>query len=114
GSTYAVINAMGDGLFLFLPIFIGYTAMKKFGGSPFLGMMIASSLVYTDFINGVVNTKFVEAGGLNFFGLPFSVPEAGYGSTVMPIIASTAFCAFLEKQLRKIIPDVVKLFLVPF
>lgn len=113
-STYAVFNAMGDGLFLFLPIFIGYTAMKKFGGSPFLGMMIASSLVYTGFINGDIAKTFAESGGLDFFGIPFSVPAAGYGSTVMPIIAAAAFSAFLEKQLRKIIPDVVKLFLVPF
>ena len=113
-STYAVFNAMGDGLFLFLPIFIGYTAMKKFGGSPFLGMMIASSLVYTKFIDGRAPAFFAESGGLNFFGIPFSIPAAGYGSTVMPIIAATAFAAFLEKQLRKIIPDVVKLFLVPF
>lgn len=113
-STYAVFNAMGDGLFLFLPIFIGYTAMKKFGGSPFLGMMIATSLVYTGFIDGSATAKFAEAGGLNFFNIPFSIPAAGYGSTVMPIIASVAFAAFLEKQLRKIIPDVVKLFLVPF
>ncbi|MBO0472161.1 PTS glucose transporter subunit IIA [Enterococcus ureasiticus] len=112
--TYAVFNAMGDGLFLFLPIFIGYTAMKKFCGSPFLGMMIASSLVYTGFIDGSATAAFAESGGLNFFGIPFSIPVAGYGSTVMPIIAATAFAAFLEKQLRKIIPDVVKLFLVPF
>ncbi|MEQ7219406.1 beta-glucoside-specific PTS transporter subunit IIABC [Vagococcus fluvialis] len=113
-STYAVFNAMGDGLFLFLPIFIGFTAMKKFGGSPFVGMMIASSLVYTGFIDGSATATFAEAGGLNFFNIPFSIPPAGYGSTVMPIIAATAFAAFLEKQLKKIIPDVVKLFLVPF
>ena len=112
--TYAVFNAMGDGLFLFLPVFIGYTAMKKFGGSPFVGMMIASSLVYTGFIDGSITAKFAETGGLNFFNIPFSIPPAGYGSTVMPIIAATAFAAFLEKQLKKIIPDVVKLFLVPF
>ncbi|MBP2098969.1 beta-glucoside-specific PTS transporter subunit IIABC [Enterococcus rivorum] len=113
-STYAVFNAMGDGLFLFLPVFIAYTSMKKFGGSPFLGMMIASSLVYKGFIDGSITATFAESGGLNFFGIPFSIPAAGYGSTVMPIIAATAFSAFLEKQLRKVIPDVVKLFLVPF
>lgn len=113
-STYAVFNAMGDGLFLFLPIFIGYTAMKKFGGSPFLGMMLASSLVYTGFIDGSATKLFENAGGLHFFNIPFSLPAAGYGSTVMPIIASAAFGAFLEKRLRKIIPDVAKLFLVPF
>ncbi len=114
GPTYAVLNAMGDGLFLFLPVFIGYTAMNKFGGSPFVGMMIASSLVYTGFIDGSATATFLEGGGLDFFGIPFSIPAAGYGSTVMPIIASTALAAFIEKQLRKVIPDVVKLFLVPF
>lgn len=113
-STSAVFNAMGDGLFKFLPIFIGYTAMKKFGGSPFLGMLIASSLVYPGFLEGAATAQFAEAGGLNFFGIPFSIPPAGYGSTVMPIIAATAFAAFSEKQLRKVIPDVIKLFIVPF
>ncbi len=113
-STYAILNAMGDGLFMFLPFFIGYTAMKKFGGSPFVGMMIAASLIYPGFLDGSATATFADTGGLNFFGIPFSIPPAGYGSTVMPIIASTAFAAILEKQLRKVIPDVVKLFLVPF
>ncbi|ALS36308.1 PTS system beta-glucosides-specific IIC component [Enterococcus rotai] len=113
-STSAIFNAMGDGLFKFLPIFIGYTAMKKFGGSPFLGMLIASSLVYPGFLEGAATAQFAESGGLNFFGIPFSIPPAGYGSTVMPIIAAVAFAAFLEKQLRKVIPDVIKLFIVPF
>lgn len=113
-STSAIFNAMGDGLFKFLPIFIGYTAMKKFGGSPFLGMLIAASLVYPGFLDGTATAQFAELGGLNFFGIPFSIPPAGYGSTVMPIIAAAAFASFLEKQLRKVIPDVIKLFIVPF
>ncbi|MDU0398841.1 PTS system beta-glucoside-specific EIIBCA component [Lactococcus lactis] len=113
-ATYAVFNAMGDGLFLFLPIFIGYTSMKKFNGSPFVGMMIAAALVYPGFVDGTVAKIFAESGGLSLFGIPFSVPTAGYGSSVMPIIAITAFAAFLEHQLKKIIPDVVKLFLTPF
>jgi PTS system beta-glucosides-specific IIC component len=114
GSTYAVFNAMGDGLFLFMPIFLGFTAMKKFGGTPFLGMMIASALVYKGFIDGSATAQLSETGGMHFFGIPFSIPVAGYGSTVMPIIGSTAFAALVEKMLRKVIPDVVKLFLVPF
>ena len=114
GSTYAVFNAMGDGLFLFMPIFLGFTAMKKFGGTPFLGMMIASALVYKGFIDGSATAQLAETGGMHFFGIPFSIPVAGYGSTVMPIIGSTAFAALVEKMLRKVIPDVVKLFLVPF
>lgn len=77
-------------------------------------MLIASSLVYPGFLEGAATAQFAESGGLNFFGIPFSIPPAGYGSTVMPIIAAVAFAAFLEKQLRKVIPDVIKLFIVPF
>ncbi|MCL1935766.1 MAG: PTS transporter subunit EIIC [Defluviitaleaceae bacterium] len=110
-STYAVINAIGDGLFMFLPIFIGYTAMKKFKGTPFIGMMIATALVYPGFLDGSATATF---GQLDFFGIPFSIPMAGYASTVMPIIASAAFGSYVERWLRKILPDVVKLFLVPF
>ena len=86
----------------------------EFNGSPFVGMMIAAALVYPGFVDGSVTKTFAESGGLDFFGIPFSVPAAGYGSSVMPIIAITAFAAFLEQQLKKIIPDVVKLFLAPF
>ena len=66
-ATYAVFNAMGDGLFLFLPIFIGYTSMKKFNGSPFVGMMIAAALVYPGFVDGTVAKTFAESGGLSLF-----------------------------------------------
>src|SRR5699024_3169299 len=43
-GTYQILNVIGDGFFTFLPIFLGYTAMKKFGGTPFLGMAIAAAL----------------------------------------------------------------------
>lgn len=68
--------------------------MKKFNGSPFVGMMIAAALVYPGFVDGTVAKTFAESGGLSLFGIPFSVPTAGYGSSVMPIIAITAFAAF--------------------
>lgn len=31
-GTYLILNATGDGLFYFFPLFLGYTASKKFGG----------------------------------------------------------------------------------
>ena len=45
-GTYQILNAVGDSLFYFFPIFLGYTASKKFGGSPFIGMAIGGALVY--------------------------------------------------------------------
>ena len=42
-GTYLILNATGDGLFYFFPLFLGYTASKKFGGKPFIGMAIGAA-----------------------------------------------------------------------
>ncbi|MED4227772.1 beta-glucoside-specific PTS transporter subunit IIABC [Neobacillus cucumis] len=120
-GTYSLLNIAGDGLFNFLPIFLGYTAMKKFGGTPFVGMAIAAALVhpgltalsagkplYTLF----KGTLFQSDIHVTFLGIP--VILMSYASSVIPIVLSAFFAVKVEKGFKKIIPDVVKTFLVPF
>ncbi|PLS03692.1 beta-glucoside-specific PTS transporter subunit IIABC [Neobacillus cucumis] len=120
-GTYNLLNIAGDGLFNFLPIFLGYTAMKKFGGTPFIGMAIAAALVhptlstlssgkplYTLF----QGTLFQSDIHITFLGIP--VIMMSYASSVIPILLSTLFAAKVEKGFKKIVPDVVKTFVVPF
>lgn len=106
-STYMVLNAIGDCLFYFFPIFLGFTAAKKFKLNQFTGMAIGSALVYPT-IAGVAGQT------LDFFGIPMVMPMSGYASTVIPIILSVYVASKVEKLFKKIIPDVVKTFLVPF
>jgi beta-glucoside PTS system EIICBA component len=106
-STYMVLNAIGDCLFYFFPIFLGFTAAKKFKLNQFTGMAIGASLVYPA-IAGVAGQT------LDFFGIPMIMPMSGYGSTVIPIILAVYVGAKVEKLFKKIIPDVVKNFFVPF
>ena len=121
-GTYQILNAIGDGLFYFLPIFLGYTAMKKFGGTPFLGMLIATALVYpaldpSAFTGGeplytlFAGTVFESPVYIEFLGIPVILMT--YSMSVIPIIISTFFAARLEKFFTKVLPDVVKTFLVP-
>lgn len=49
-----------------------------------------------------------------FLGIPVIMPASGYTSLVVPIIIACAVGAMLEKWLPKVIPDVIKLFVVPF
>ena len=49
-----------------------------------------------------------------FFGIPVIMPSSGYTSSVVPIIIAVVLAAKLEKWLKKVIPDVIKLFIVPF
>ncbi|MGP4066115.1 beta-glucoside-specific PTS transporter subunit IIABC [Oceanobacillus sp. M65] len=121
GGTYQILNAIGDGLFYFLPILLGYTAMKKFGGTPFLGMVIAMALVYPA-LEGIPNageplytlfagTMFESPIYIEFFGIPVILMT--YSMSVIPIIVATFFAVKLERFLAKVIPSVVKMFLVP-
>ncbi|MBM7541080.1 beta-glucoside-specific PTS transporter subunit IIABC [Amphibacillus cookii] len=120
-GTYQVLNATGDALFYFLPILLGYTAMKKFGGTPFLGMVIAMALVYPS-LEGIpqageplytlfAGTMFESPVYIEFLGIPVILMT--YSMSVIPIIVSALFAAKVENFFKKIVPDVVKMFLVP-
>ncbi len=120
-GTYNLLNMAGDGFFNFLPIFLGYTAMKKFGGTPFIGMAIAAALthpgltalsagkpLYTLFKGSLIQSDV----HITFLGIP--VILMSYASSVIPILVSAYFATKVEKGFKKIIPDVVKAFIVPF
>lgn len=106
-STYVILNAIGDSLMYFFPIFLGFTAAKKFKVNQFLGMAIGAALIYPD-IAGLAGQT------ISFCGIPVIMPASGYASTVIPIILSIYVASIVEKFFKKIIPDVVKTFLVPF
>lgn len=120
-GTYQLLNAIGDGFFTFLPIFLGYTAMKKFGGTPFLGMAIAAALVHPS-LAGIAEgetiktlfsgTIFESPVQITFLGIP--VILMSYTSSVVPIIFATYFASKVERKFQAIIPTVVKSFIVPF
>lgn len=128
-GTLIILMATGDALFQSLPIFLGYNAAKKFKANIFIVMAIAAAMVYPA-ITGLAplavanNEQFpvlytlfkgsvIEAPiRITFFGIP--VIMMSYASSVIPIILSAYVSAKVEVFFQKIIPDVVKMFLVPF
>ncbi|WP_047985502.1 beta-glucoside-specific PTS transporter subunit IIABC [Ornithinibacillus californiensis] len=120
-GTYLLLNAIGDGFFVFLPIFLGYTSMKKFGGTPFLGMAIAAALVHPS-LTGIKagetimtlfsGTVFESAVQITFLGIP--VVLMSYASSVVPIILATYVGSKVERGFTKIVPGIIKSFFVPF
>ena len=122
-GTYQVWYAVADGFFYFMPIVLGYTAAKKFKVNEFIGMAIGIALCYPAMVNSTAGTvlgtvftgtAFEMSYYLTFFGIPVIMPASGYTSSVMPIILAVAIAAPLEHWLKKVIPDVIKLFVVPF
>lgn len=120
-GTYYILNAVGDALFYFFPIFLGLTAMKKFNGNQFVGMAIGAALVYPA-LSGLrtgeplytlfEGTMFQSPVFITFLGIPVILMT--YSSSVIPIVFATFVGAKLEKFFSRVIPDVVKTFLVPF
>lgn len=120
-GTYQILNAVGDSLFYFFPIFLAFTASKKLKVSQFTAMAIGASLVYPT-LSGLTageplytlftGTIIESPVYIEFLGIP--VILMSYASSVIPIILSIFLASKVEKGLKKIIPDVVKTFLVPF
>lgn len=105
-GTYRILYAAADSVFNFLPIILGYTAAKKFNCSPFVAMAIAMSLVYPD-----MTAAFSGGEKLTFLNIPVAL--VSYTSSVMPIIISIYVMSKFEKLLKRILPEVCKLFLTP-
>lgn len=99
-SIYTLLYDIADALFTFMPVVIGYTSAKKFNMDPMLGLAIGAGLMYP----GLQNTD------LEIFGYTINV---SYTGTVLPVIITNIFAAFMYKRLNKVIPDVIKTFFTP-
>lgn len=120
---HRMLDAIGDGLFFFLPIFLGYTAAKKFGLKPMLGLVIGAILCYPSLQTGMFSVEgdplytlfagsmFESKIYLDFFGIP--IIGMDYTSTVIPVIFIVYFASKCERFFNRLIPDLVKFFFVP-
>ncbi|WP_130859481.1 sucrose-specific PTS transporter subunit IIBC [Gracilibacillus phocaeensis] len=98
----SVINLLASAPFAFLPILIGYSATKRFGGNPYLGAAMAMAMVMPDLVNGYGVAEAIEDGSMNYwnvFGL--QVAQAGYQGSVLPVLAVSWILANLEKFFHK-------------
>lgn len=110
---YVMLEAAGDGFFQYLPLFIALTAARKFKMSEFTGLAIGAALVYPTLATTI--PALAELGLNHVFGVTVQLPSSGsYLSTVMPAILAIWVASVLEKWMKKITPDVVKVFVVPF
>ena len=120
---YLILNAIGDGLFTFMPVFLGYTAAKKFNMKPMLGLVIGAIMCYPSIQNSALSaggealytlfqgTMFESQVYTDFFGIPLIAMD--YTGTVVPVIFVVYFASKCEKLFQKFIPDLVKFFFVP-
>ncbi|MFV0264660.1 MAG: PTS beta-glucoside transporter subunit IIABC [Kluyvera sp.] len=110
-GTYLLLFSASDSLFYFFPIILGYTAGKRFGGSPFLTMVIGGALVHPLILRAFESAQMPDATVLHFLGLPITF--INYTSSVIPIIFSAWLCSLMEKRLNAWLPSAIKNFFTP-
>ena len=109
-AIFIMLDMFSSAAFIILPILIGFTAAREFGGNPYLGATLGGILTHPALTNA-----WGVAGGfktMDFFGL--DVAMIGYQGTVFPVLLAVWFMSLLEKRLRKVIPDALDLILTPF
>lgn len=108
-----VYTVLTDTAYTFIPVLVAWSACKKFGGSPIMGIVLGLMLVspYLPDKWAVVNGT---AEALHFAFGPLTLNITGYQSSVIPALFMGFFAAALEKKLHKMVPDILDMLLVPF
>ena len=96
-AVYQLLAIGGSTVFWGMNLFVGYNAAKEFGGTPILGGILGALLAHP----GLASVELAD-GPL--------VPGRG---GVISVLLVAALAAFVEKRLRRIIPEMFSLFLTP-
>ncbi|OTQ54926.1 beta-glucoside-specific PTS transporter subunit IIABC [Gilliamella apis] len=106
--TLNFLNAIADAPFYYLPIILGFSAVKKFGGNPYVGMALGGALVHPSVVGMLGNAFELQT---EFFSIPIKLIP--YPSSVFPIILAAWFYSLLERNFNKIMHDSFKKFIAP-
>ena len=97
--------------FSFLPALIGWSAVKRFGGNPLLGIVLGLILINPALMPGAQYSKTPEA--VTYWNiLGFNIAKIGYQGQVIPVLCSAFLLAKTEIFLNKKIPEMFQLILV--
>ena len=115
-TDYAdLINMISSAAFAFLPILIGFSAAKRFGGNVYLGAAIGGAMVSSQLLNAW-NTGAALAGDetvkyWHLFGM--DVAQIGYQAQVIPTLAVTYVMCVIEKRFHKWLSGTADFLLTP-
>lgn len=110
----AMINTFASAAYAFLPILVGFSATKMFGGNPYLGAVMGMIMVSGDLLNAYAYGSAITENTVPVWEIgALTIEKVGYQGTVLPVLAAAAILAFLEKKLHKTIPEYLDNLLTP-
>lgn len=102
---YTFFLTIANTAFYFLPMIVAFSAGKRFKCNPYIAAVLGGIMIHPSFV-GLAGTSF------KLFDL-IPITFADYNSTIVPAIICVYFMAVLEKQLKKIIPNMLDLIVTP-
>lgn len=105
-QTYIMLSFIFDTAFYFMPAFIGFSAARMFGANQYLGAFLALVTVHPQWVAMVS-----EGDPVSFFGMNVSL--ASYSGTLVPALMSVWIMSYIEKFVKKIVPEMIKVFAEP-
>ncbi|GEN56828.1 hypothetical protein GCM10012290_15370 [Halolactibacillus alkaliphilus] len=108
-SGLALFGMLTDTAFAFLPVLIAYSATRKFGGNPIIGIVVGLMMVAPQLPNA-----WAVAGGDADPMTVFGIGLVGYQGSIIPAIIAGYMISKLEKVLRKVVPEMMDLVVTPF
>ncbi len=105
-QTYILLLGATDAIFYFMPLILAYSCAKVFKANEFIAMALGGTMCYP----AIVALMTGEAA-VSMFGI--EITKANYASSVIPIIIGVFILSYIQKFLEKVIPEVLKIILVP-
>lgn len=105
----ALFTVLTDTAFAFIPVLISYSATRKFGGNPMIGIVVGLMMVAPQLPNAW-DVASGDAVPLSIFGLDIM----GYQGSIFPAIIAGWLISKLEKWFRTWVPQVMDLVVTPF
>ncbi len=105
-NTYIILNAASDALFYFMPIILARSAAKVFKTNDYIAMILGATLCYPAIVDLMTGENPVTLFGIG-------ITQANYVSSVVPIIIAVFVLAYVERFVKKIMPEVLKVIMVP-
>ncbi len=109
----SVINLIANTAFVFLPVLIGWSAVKRFGGNPLFGIVLGAMLVHPDLLNAWAWGSAHSEGTIEYwtlFGL--EVQKVGYQGQVLPVLVASWVLVKIELWIKAKTPDMFQLLVV--
>ncbi|MGY3855568.1 PTS trehalose transporter subunit IIBC [Aeromonas aquatilis] len=110
-QLHSFLWLIGEAVFMFLPVGVCWSTVRKMGGTDILGIVLGITLVSPQLMNAYMAGQQVPEAW--HFGW-FSIQKVGYQAQVIPAMLAGLVLAWIETHLKRIIPAYLYLVVVPF